>query len=319
MSRNNCSCPAPGKVVSGNSVGNVLCLKGASAIGVRRASLRAILCAPWHVLSVMATMAAALFVCSFGTVNAAEVGTELQKHSVLRVCADPSNMPFSNREKEGFENKIAELLAAKLEIPLAYAWFPQTMGFVRNTLRVRRCDLIIGISSAHELVQNTNPYYASVFAAVWNTDAGYDIRSMSDDIWKENNLRIGAIAGTPPVDVLLEKNLINQLVPYHLRRAHVKHKPATQLGRDLLDKKIDVAILWGPIAGHLVKQNESALKMTTLEADNSERHRLIFPITMGIRRSEIQWRRQLNRLIRKNQDEIHAILRSYNVPIVDIP
>lgn len=255
------------------------------------------------------------FALSFATTAfAAEGGTELKKRSVLRVCADPSNLPFSNRKKEGFENRIAELVADELGIPLAYTWFPQTMGFVRLTLRARRCDLIIGISAAHELVQNTNPYYSSVFAIVQHKDAGYDIKSLGDDALR--NLKIGVVAGTPPVDVLLEKELMDRVTPYHLRRADIRYSPVAQLGQDLLDKKVDVAVMWGPLAGKLVSDNAEALKLAPLTADNTQRHRLIFPITMGIRRGELQWRRELNRVLRRSKDKINAILNSYNVPVV---
>lgn len=247
---------------------------------------------------------------------AAETGTEVQQRSSLRVCADPSNLPFSNREKQGFENKIADLLASELGIPLRYTWFPQSFGFVRSTLKTRRCDLIIGISAAHELVQNTNPYYSSVFSAVQRADADFDVKSLSDSVLKERKLRIGVTAGTPPVDIILEKGLIGQMVPYQLRRGDLRNNLTAEIERDLLDKKIDVAFIWGPVAGHMIKQND-ALKLAPLTADSSQRHRLIFPITMGIRRNELQWRRQLNKLIRKNQDKIHDILRSYHVPLVD--
>ena len=248
--------------------------------------------------------------------TSAEVGTELKERSVLRVCADPSNMPFSNREKAGFENKIAELLAADLGIPLAYHWFPQSIGFVRLTLKARRCDLVIGVSAANELMQNTNPYYSSVFAVVQRADADYEVKSLSDAVLGEKKLRIGVVAGTPPIDIILANDMMGQVTPYHLRRSHVKNSVIQAMAQDLKDDKLDVIVLWGPMAGHIVRQSEGALKLAPLTADNSQRHRLIFPITMGIRRSELQWRRQLNRLLKKNKDKIHEILRTYHVPLV---
>lgn len=268
---------------------------------------------------VFPVLLALCFAWAGGFATAAEVGTELKERGVLRVCADPSNMPFSNKAKEGFENKIAEFLAAELGIPLAYTWFPQSMGFVRLTLRARRCDLIIGVSAAHELVQNTNPYYSSVFSVVQFVDADYEVKSLSDAVLRDKGLRIGVVAGTPPVDILLEKKLMDQVKPYHLRRADISHSPIAQMSEDLLAKKIDVAILWGPMAGHLVRQNAPKLKLSPLTADNSQRHRLIFPITMGIRRGELQWRRQLNRVLRKNEEKLHDILLSYNIPVVESP
>lgn len=265
----------------------------------------------------VAAVAGLLIAASASSVIAAEVGTELGKRSVLRVCADPANLPFSNRAKEGFENKIAELLSEKLGIPLAYTWFPHTLGFVRLTLRARRCDLVIGVTAAHELMQNSNPYYSSVFAVVQRKDADYEIKSLTDAVIKERKLRIGAVAGTPPNNILLQEGMMSQVRPFHLRRGDLREKPLEHMEGELLNDKMDILVLWGPIAGYITRRNPEVLKMTPLTADNASRHRMIFPITMGMRRSEIKWRREVNRLLRKNKDEIHAILEEYNVPLVE--
>jgi len=152
--------------------------------------------------------AAAVFLCGPQALFAADGGTEVAKRTVLRVCADPDNLPYSSRAQTGFENKIAELIAADLGIPLSYYWFPQSMGFVRTTLAARRCDIVIGISAANELLLNTNPYYSSAFALVYPADAGHKLASLSDPKLKDAKLRIGLIAGTPPAGLLLESGLL---------------------------------------------------------------------------------------------------------------
>ena len=121
---------------------------------------------------------------------------EAVDRSSLRVCADPGNLPFSNRAGEGFENKIAELVASELGVPVRYTWFPQATGFVRNTLMARKCDLVIGISLGFELLQNSNPYYRSSYSLVYRSDADQSIASLDHPGLKD--LRIGVIAGTPP-------------------------------------------------------------------------------------------------------------------------
>ncbi len=225
-------------------------------------------------------------------------------------------MPYSNRAQTGFENKIAELIAADLGIPLSYYWFPQSMGFVRTTLSARRCDLVVGISAANELLLNTNPYYSSAFALVYPADAGHKPASLSDPKLKDAKLRIGLIAGTPPTSLLLENDLMEQVASYHLVVDTRVDSPSEQIVKDLLAGKLDVAVLWGPIAGYLNKRHDSRLKVAPLVADHSEKHRMIYRITMGVRPNEIKWKRQLNRFIRKNRDKLDALLREYGVPLV---
>ena len=251
--------------------------------------------------------------------RAADGGTEVGQRTVLRICADPSGLPYSSRAKSGFENKIAEWIAADLDIPLSYYWFPQSTGFVRTTLGARRCDLIVGVSAANELLLNTNPYYSSAFALVYPADAGHKMVSLADAKWKEQNLRIGLIAGTPPTGLLLENGLMAQVAPYHLVVDTRVDSPSEQIVKDMLAGKLDAAVLWGPLAGYLNRQHGSRLRVVPMVADHSERHRMIYRITMGVRPGEIDWKRSLNRFIRKNQDKLHALLREYGVPLVEEP
>ena len=257
----------------------------------------------------------ALFVCNSQLF--AEGATELQARTAVRVCADPDNLPYSNRLQQGFENKIAELLAETLELPLYYAWFPQSMGFVRTTLRTRQCDVIIGYSAAHELVLNTNPYYKSSFVIIYPSQADYKITSLTDKVLREKNLRIGLIAGTPPSGLLLENGLMTQVAPYHLIVDTRTDSPAEQIIKDMIAGKLDVAVLWGPIAGYFNKQYDSRFEIVSLDKYDSDVHPMVFSITMGIRRGEIEWKRTLNTFMRRNQEKIDAILNEYGVPLLD--
>src|SRR5215468_5388153 len=138
---------------------------------------------------------------------------ELVDPKVLRVCADPSNLPFSNEKGEGFENKIAELLAARLDRKLAYVWYPQATGFVRNTLGAHRCDLIPGFPQGDELVQSTNPYYRTAYALIIKPNTGLDdLDTLSDPRLKDK--RVGIVAGTPPATYLAAGGLMRKAKPY---------------------------------------------------------------------------------------------------------
>lgn len=235
--------------------------------------------------------------------------------SALRVCADPANLPFSNDKGEGFENKIAELLAEKLGVPVRYTWYPNSTGFLRMTLRARRCDLVMGIVAGADLVQNSNPYYRSGYVLVTRRDDKLDaLSSLADPRLK--SLRLGITAGTPPANLAARDGLMPQARPYPLVVDSRYDAPGKQMIDDLAAKQIDVAVLWGPIAGYYAKQHGDALVVAPLVNEPKDT-RLDFYITMGMRPGESDWKNRINGLIRDNQDAISAILKEYGVPLLD--
>ena len=239
---------------------------------------------------------------------------EAVDRSALRVCADPNNLPFSNDKGEGFENKIAELLATELDVPIHYTWFPDSVGFIRNTLNARVCDLIIGTVSGNELLQNTNPYYRSVYSLVYRPDSGKAPTSIDDPVLQTAS--IGIVAGTPPATILAQKGLLGHLHSYPLVVDTRFDSPARRLVHDVATGEVDVGIVWGPIAGYFAKQESPPLAVLPLRVPES-RLRLDFRITMGVRHSEPEWKRTINSLIRKKQAEITQILLDYGVPLLD--
>jgi len=243
---------------------------------------------------------------------AAQTG-ETVDHTMLRVCADANNMPFSNDKGEGFENKIAELLAGDLGIPVHYTWFPDTIGFVRNTLGARKCDLIIGTAAGNELVQNSNPYYRSTYAFIYRPDV-HPVTSIDDPVLQSAS--IGIIAGTPPVTLLMQKGLLGNLRSYQLLVDTRFNSPGRDLVHDVATGAVDIGILWGPIAGYYAKQESPALVVAPLPAQQGPMQ-LDFRITMGMRPNEPEWKRTINTLIRKKQKEIDAILLAYGIPLLD--
>jgi quinoprotein dehydrogenase-associated probable ABC transporter substrate-binding protein len=240
---------------------------------------------------------------------------ELVDPKVLRVCADPRNLPFSNEKGEGFENRIAERLAAKLDKKLAYVWYPQATGFVRNTLGAHRCDLIPGFPQGDELVQSTNPYYRTAYALVIRTGSGLDdLDRLTDPRLKEK--RIGIVAGTPPATYLAVNGLMPKAKPYPLVIDTRVDSSAQAMMQDLASGEIDVGVLWGPMAGYYAKQANPPMRVVLLLKETGGPP-LAFRIAMGVRAADQNWKRQLNKLIAENQADINRLLLGFGVPLLD--
>ena len=240
---------------------------------------------------------------------------ELVDPKVLRVCADPRDLPFSNEAGEGFENKIAELLAQKLGKTLAYEYYPGATGFVRNTLNAHRCDVIMGMPQGDDIVQGTNPYYRTAYALVSKQGSGLDtVDSLENPLLR--NKQIGVVAGTPPATNLAVNGLLGNIKSYPLVVDTKVDAPTSAMMDDLEGGRIDVAILWGPIAGYLAKHATTPVKVTPLVKETSG-PRMIYRIGMGVRHSDQEWKRLLNKLIAENQAEINHILARYGVPLLD--
>jgi quinoprotein dehydrogenase-associated probable ABC transporter substrate-binding protein len=244
-----------------------------------------------------------------------EGSIELVDPKVLRVCADPRDLPFSNEAGEGFENKIAELLAQKLGKTLAYEYYPGATGFVRNTLNAHRCDVIMGMPQGDDIVQGTNPYYRTTYSLVSKQGSGLEtVDSLGDPLLRSK--RIGIVAGTPPATNLAVNGLLENVKSYPLVVDTRFDAPTSAMIEDLEGDRIDVGILWGPIAGYLAKHAKFPMKVTPLVKETSG-PRMIYRIGMGVRHSDQEWKRLLNKLIAENQAEISHILTGYGVPLLD--
>jgi quinoprotein dehydrogenase-associated probable ABC transporter substrate-binding protein len=240
---------------------------------------------------------------------------ELVDPDVLRVCADPNSLPFSNEAGEGYENKLAEFLAGKLGKTVAYTYFPQVTGFVRNTLAAYKCDVILSYPQGDELVQNTNAYYQTAYALVFKPGTGLDgVETLADPRLKGK--RLGIVAQTPPATNMAMNGLMATARPYHLMVDTRLGTSAEAMIRDLDAGEIDAAVLWGPIAGYYAQKAATPLNLVLLIQEKSG-SRMKYRITMGVRPSDQDWKRQLNQLIAENQDEINAILLDFGVPLLD--
>jgi len=248
----------------------------------------------------------------------------------LRVCADPQNLPFSNQAGEGFENRIAQELARDLgKTTVEYTWFPQRMGFVRNTLRKKddatgqyTCDVIIGVPAGYELTATTKPYMRSIYSLVHAGRKDLEGLDTADNLLKLppeqlQKLRIGVFAGSPGADWLLRNRLLERAVIFPQQSGDPAVNPASVIGHALAAGNIDVAIVWGPIAGYLAREHSSATPWHVVPFAPDPQIRFDYPIAMGVRFGEKEWKETLDRWIAGHNEKIESILREYGVPLLD--
>ena len=271
----------------------------------------------WLLVSLLAVIALLIDrdVSRAQTTDRADLSIELVDPKVLRICADPRNLPFSNEKGEGFENKLGELFAEKLQKKLDYMYFPQATGFVRMTLAAHRCDVIMGFPQGDDLVQGTNPYYRTAYALVAKQGSGLDDVATLEDA-RLKGKRIGIVAGTPPATNMAVAGLMANAKPYQLMIDTRFDSSGAAMIKDLMSGEIDAAVLWGPMAGYYAKQASPPLHVTPLVKETSG-PRLAYRIGMGVRPADQNWKRQLNRLIQENQPAINKILLDFGVPLLD--
>lgn len=258
---------------------------------------------------------------AIGVLLAACAGAEASPGRTLRVCADPNNLPFSNVRQEGFENRIAELVAADLGAQVRYTWWAQRRGFVRNTLRAGECDLIVGIPAGYDPVASTRPYYRSTYVFVTRRDRDLVLTSFDDP--RLRKLRIGVhvvgddYANVPPADALARRGIVRNIVGYSLYGDYREPSPPARIIEAVARGEVDVAIVWGPLAGYFAERQAVPLQVTPVTpAVDRLNVPLAFDIAMGVRPGDTTLERELERILARRRDEIHRILEDYHVPLV---
>jgi mxaJ protein len=241
----------------------------------------------------------------------------------LRVCADPNNLPFSNERGEGFENKIAELIADELGVTLSYTWWAQRRGFIRNTLNTGSCDLVTGTTNGIEMLRTTLPYYRSGYTFVTRQD-GPKVSSLDDPIL--HNLRIGIQlvgedgANPPPSEALARRGIVDNVRGYLVYGDYREQNPAAAIMDAVAKGEIDVAIVWGPVAGYFAGRESVPLKIALVTPQNDgPRVPMVFDINMGVRRDDPTLRDEINAALSKLRPKIDAVLANYGVPRADLP
>ena len=238
---------------------------------------------------------------------------------VLRVCADPNNLPFSNQRLEGFENKIAELLAQDLGERVEYTWWAQRRGFFRNTLKAGTCDVVIGVPAGFEMALTTKPYYRSTYVFLSRKDRHVEVKSFDDPVLKK--LRIGVqIIGddqsnAPPAHALTRRNIVDNVKGFTLYGDYSQQNPPARIVDAVAKGDIDLAIVWGPLAGYFAKQSRVPLEMVPVSPQIDQPFLpFVFDISMGVRRGDQELRDQLDQFLEKRRPEIDRILEEYRVP-----
>ena len=244
----------------------------------------------------------------------------------VRVCQDPNNLPFANDKEQGFENRIAELLGKHLGVPVTYFNYPQRFVFIRNTLRYKLpgedypCDVIIGVPVGFDQVAVTKPYYRSTYAMVFAQGKGLDEVNSVDDFLalgpeRLSKLKIGLYDKSPASQWMDRHNLVDQGVPYQTINVAMDHYVGDIIDKDLAGGKLDVAIVWGPVAGYYASKFNPPMKVVPMKSEPGVQ--FDFAFGMGIRRGEPEWKAQLEGFLDTHQAQIAEILKTYNVPLID--
>ncbi len=240
---------------------------------------------------------------------------------LLRVCADPNNMPFSNEREEGFENELAELVADALHRTVSYTWFPQRRGFIRNTLRAGACDVVIGIPSSFELAQPTEPYYRSTYVFVTRTSSGIEVRSLDDPALRTLTIGVHLIGddytNVPPAHALARRDIIDNVRGYSIYGDYSQPDPPAALIRAVAMDSIDLAIAWGPLAGYFAAVSDVPLTLTpVLPQIDPPFLPFVYDVSMGVRRGDDSLRRQLDSVLHARREDVDELLARYHVPVV---
>jgi mxaJ protein len=255
------------------------------------------------------------------------IAAEEEARTAFRPCIDPDNLPFANSKGEGFENRIAELFATQLGLPVRYYAFPQRMNFIRNTLRYKlpgedfRCDIVMSVPAGYEQVSATTPYYRSTYALVYRKGKGLDQVRTGAELEAlpsafRNRLKIGIYDKSPASAWLAKHGLEEQAKLYLMMSPDPEQYPGEIIERDLAQGKIDAAIVWGPIAGYFAKRVRN-VELVVVPLRSEPGVKFDYAIAMGVRFGEPEWKARVQKLIAENQAAITAILREYNVPLVD--
>jgi quinoprotein dehydrogenase-associated probable ABC transporter substrate-binding protein len=238
---------------------------------------------------------------------------------VLRVCADPNNLPYSNQQEQGFENRLASLIAHDLDAKLEYTWFSERKSFLKNSLQAGKCDAVMGVPAALDFIDTTRPYYRSTYVFVSRKDRNLGITSLNDD--RLDKLRIGIHVTdegyTPPAQALTRRGLTANLVGYSLFGQYGEPNPPARLVEAVAGGNVDVAIVWGPFGGYFAKQSPAPLEVKPVSPPMYLAVPFTYDMSIGVRKGDDALRGQLNRVLDRECTTVRGLLASYGVPLVE--
>lgn len=239
----------------------------------------------------------------------------------LRVCSDPNNLPFSNQRQEGFENRLAELIAKEEGATVRYTWWPQRRGFIRNTLAAGKCDVIMGMTTGAERVLTTRPYYRSTYVFVSRKDRNLKVTSLDDPVLRTVKIGVQLVgddyANTPPVHALSRRGITGNLIGYSVFGDYSQQNPPARVIDAVVARDVDVAVAWGPLAGYFAKRSGVPLVITPVAPEiDPPGLRFSFDISLAVRPNDGERKQELERVLDKRQKEIDRILADYGVPLL---
>jgi quinoprotein dehydrogenase-associated probable ABC transporter substrate-binding protein len=240
---------------------------------------------------------------------------------LLRVCADPNNLPFSNQRGEGFENKLAELIAQELNAKVEYTWWAQRRGFFRNTLKAGACDVVMGVPSGFEMALTTSPYYRSTYVFVTRQDSKLNIRSFDDPILRQVKIGVQMVgddfSNTPPAHALTARKIVDNVLGFTLYGDYSQENPPARIMEAVATGKVDVAVVWGPLAGYFAGKERVPLELVPVSPQvDGPSLPFVFDISMGVRHGDQAFKDELEKILERKRPEIETILDSYGVPRV---
>jgi mxaJ protein len=248
-------------------------------------------------------------------------GSGRQPSRELRVCADPNNLPFSNQQEKGLENRLAELIAKEEGARVQYTWWPQRRGFIRNTLAAGKCDLVMGMPFGAERVLTTRPYYRSTYVFVSRKDRQLGVRSLDDPSLRTLKIGVQLIgddyANTPPVHALSRRGIVGNLVGYSVFGDYSQENPPARIIDAVVAGDVDIAVAWGPLAGYFAKRSGIPLEIIPVSpAIDPPGLRFTFDISLAVRPGDAERKRELEGVLDRRRSEIDQLLAEYGVPIV---
>jgi quinoprotein dehydrogenase-associated probable ABC transporter substrate-binding protein len=249
----------------------------------------------------------------------ASAGEVAAQDRELRVCADPDNLPFSNERLEGFENKVAKLIADDLNATLRYTWASQRRGFIRQTLKAGKCDLIMGVPNGYEMVLTTKPYYRSTYVFVYAKSKNLELRSFDDPVLRQLKIGLHAFgedgANAPPAHALARRGIAGNVIGFTI--LNTAQSPPGKIIDAVAAGDIDVAIVWGPFAGYFAAREPVELTVVPVSSSTDLPYLpFVFDMSMGVRRGDTALKEQMEGIVDRRRGDIQKILEAYGVPLI---
>lgn len=271
--------------------------------------------------SLEALVIAGLVLTAAGCAAKGHADAPARPSRTLRVCADPNNLPFTNQRLEGFENKLADLVARDLHATVRYTWWPQRRGFIRNTLKAGQCDVVTAIPSSFEMALATRPYYRSTYVFVYRKDRGIHVRSFDDPALKKLRIGVQMIGddgtNSPPAHALASRGIIDNVTGYSVYGDYSQPNPPARIVEAVARGEVDVAVVWGPLAGYFAPRQRVPLEIVPVSPQiDMPFLPFVFDISMGVRRGDTKLQAELDQVLERRRPEIDALLDRYGVPRV---